>query len=103
LEKQVPKLVAKIVPIFRFGGLDHLISFFDQHRAERRESLLAIPGAAVRRAQPRHHIYQVLKCSFLIHPFLKITYWCSFHSHYPPVLSTHRASSICHIRAAFEE
>jgi hypothetical protein len=103
LEKQVPELVAKIVPIFRLGGLDHLISFFDQHRAERRVSLLAIPGATVWRAQSRHHIDQVLKCSFLIHPFLKITYWCSFRIHYPSVLSTSRAGSICHIRTAFEQ
>src|SRR5262245_43427972 len=103
LEKQVPKLVAKIVPIFRLGGLDYLISFFDQHRAERRVILLAIPGAAVRRAQSRHHIEQVLKCSFLIHPFFKLTFKCSLRGHSPSVLSTRRASLTYFIRTASED
>src|SRR5215204_712106 len=65
LEQQVTKFIAQ----FRrsafacfFDSFKRFVRFFEQHRRECRVSLLAIPGAAVWRAQTIHQGNQVREC-----------------------------------------
>ena len=61
LEDQVADLSAQRGGVAAIDRVEHLVGFFQQERAQRLDRLLAIPGAALRSAQPRHDVNECLK------------------------------------------
>ena len=54
LEEDITELAGQIVELTAVDRLEQLVGFFEQKRAQRLVCLLAIPGAAMPRAQGRH-------------------------------------------------
>ena len=54
LQHEVAQLVAQARPSRGVDGIQHFIGLFERVRLDGVEGLFAIPGAAVRRAQPGH-------------------------------------------------
>ena len=54
LKQQVTELVLEMREILALDGVGHLVGFLDGVGGDAREGLLAVPWAAIRRAQPLH-------------------------------------------------
>ena len=61
LEDQVADLAAQRVGVAAIDRVEHFVRFLEQEAAQRFERLLAIPRAAVRAAQARHDIDELLE------------------------------------------
>ena len=59
LQQQVAQLFAVIVDVSGRQRVDHLVGLLDQVGHQRRQGLLAIPGASVGREQPLHQTDQL--------------------------------------------
>ncbi len=62
LKKQIAQLAAQLSGAAfacRLDGLEGFVGLFQKHRRERRVSLLAIPRAAIGRAQTRHQFDEI--------------------------------------------
>ncbi len=70
LQHQVAQFLSQARPIALIDRIEDLVSLFEQIRFDGVEVLFAIPGAAARRAQPRHDADQPLKsfpsCSWIV-------------------------------------
>ena len=55
LQQQVAQFIAKIVPVAPLDSVEDFIRLFQRVLLDGVERLLAVPGTAVRRAQPRHN------------------------------------------------
>jgi predicted nucleotidyltransferase len=58
LEDEVAEFLAEGRAVVMVERLEHLVSFFEDERAERLERLLAVPGAAPRGPQFAHEVHE---------------------------------------------
>ena len=61
LEQEVAELFAEVRRLAAFDRLEHLVGFLEHERAQRGVRLLAVPRAAVRRAQRAHDLDEPLE------------------------------------------
>ena len=54
LEQQIAEFLRQFMIVTGLDGIEQLINFLDRVPAQRKMVLLAVPRAALRRAQPRH-------------------------------------------------
>ena len=70
LQQEIAQLLRHFVIVFGFNGIKQLIDFLHRVKAQRHVILLAVPGTAIRRTQPRHHGEQVIDGAFGLRDFL---------------------------------